>query len=344
MRIAPSLNSINQDIVQNKEPDDVSSLDGEDEDSGPKIDLPQPSVLSSFLDPLDALIEVDDLSDALTSFENLMGGIVEAVQEHFHLPPQRSSTYKGDNKKQFDPMNAQEVQKLYKWNRRRCVRNIACPNTNRCSIPKRILHNYFTMTWGAPNEEFMLEATDTKERPNVLDSLDPEFVLSCLQTCENSAPGLDQITYKQWREVDPRCLVLSKIFNICLKFKDVPKTWKMSNYVLIHKKDDLNLIENWRPISLSNTIYKLFTKCLTRKLQDWCSFNQVLSSAQKGFTPHDGVIEHNFLLAQFIESAKRNKSDPLLAFLDISNAFGSFHMKSFLKLWNKKALIMSSLP
>ncbi|GFT61525.1 transposon TX1 uncharacterized 149 kDa protein, partial [Nephila pilipes] len=97
----------------------------------------------------------------------------------------------------------------------------------------------------------------------------------------------------------------------------------MSNCVLIHKKDDLNLIENWRPISLSNTIYKLFAKCLTRKLQDWCSFNQVLSPAQKGFTPYDGVIEHNFLLAQFIENAKRNKSEALLAFLDISNAFGS---------------------
>ncbi|GFT80344.1 putative reverse transcriptase [Nephila pilipes] len=214
-RIAPSLTSINQDRTQNKY-DDVSSLDGEDEDCGPKIDLPHPSVLSSFLDPLDALIEVDDLADALTSFENLISGIVEAVQEHFHLPLQRASNNKGENKKQFDPMNAQEVQKLYKWNRRRCVRNIACPNTNRCSISKDILQNYFTMTWGAPNEEFMLEASVTKERPIVLDSLDPEFVLCCLQTCENSAPGLDQITYRQWREVDPRCLVLSKIFNICL--------------------------------------------------------------------------------------------------------------------------------
>ncbi|GFT61829.1 hypothetical protein NPIL_48891, partial [Nephila pilipes] len=111
-RIAPSLNSVNQDIITNKEPEDVFPSDGEDEDSSPKIDLPQPSVLSSFLDPLDALIEVDDLSDAITSFENLMGGIVEAVQEHFHLSPQRSSTLKNENKKQFDPMNAQEVQKL----------------------------------------------------------------------------------------------------------------------------------------------------------------------------------------------------------------------------------------
>ncbi|GFS87970.1 transposon TX1 uncharacterized 149 kDa protein, partial [Nephila pilipes] len=127
----------------------------------------------------------------------------------------------------------------------------------------------------------------------------------------------------QWREVDPRCLALSKIFNICLKLKDVPRAWKISNCILIHKKGDQGMIENWRPIALSNTIYKLFMKCLTRKMQDWCSMNQVLSSAQKGFTPHDGVIEHNFLLAQHIENATRQKNESLIAFLDISNAFGS---------------------
>ncbi|GFT23008.1 transposon TX1 uncharacterized 149 kDa protein, partial [Nephila pilipes] len=82
-------------------------------------------------------------------------------------------------------------------------------------------------------------------------------------------------------------------------------------------------MENWRPIALSNTIYKLFTKCITRKLQDWCSLHDVLSPAQKGFTPYDGVIEHNFLLSQHLELARRNGSDSLLAWLDISNAFGS---------------------
>ncbi|GFY56889.1 retrovirus-related Pol polyprotein from type-2 retrotransposable element R2DM [Trichonephila inaurata madagascariensis] len=35
--------------------------------------------------------------------------------------------------------------------------------------------------------------------------------------------------------------------------------------------------------------------------------------------PHDGVLEHNFLLNQHIEEARRNH----LAWLDISNAFGS---------------------
>ncbi|GFY56870.1 retrovirus-related Pol polyprotein from type-1 retrotransposable element R2 [Trichonephila inaurata madagascariensis] len=39
--------------------------------------------------------------------------------------------------------------------------------------------------------------------------------------------------------------------------------------------------------------------------------------------PHDGVLEHNFLLNQHIEEARRNHQDRFLAWLDISNAFGS---------------------
>ncbi|GFT18415.1 retrovirus-related Pol polyprotein from type-2 retrotransposable element R2DM, partial [Nephila pilipes] len=340
MRIAPPIMSINQDTLGNCEKDsNALPSDDEDENISPKIDLPVPSVLNSFLDPLDALIEVDDVSNGLETFENLMSGITTAVQDFFHLPPKRSSGNKNiTNRKAFDPMNAQEVQKLYKWNRRRCVRQIALPVSNRCPISKTSLHDHFLKTWGAPNQDYILQPGKNNERPPILDSLDPEFVLSCLQTCENSAPGSDQISYRQWREVDPRCLALSRIFNICLKFKDIPRAWKISNCVLIHKKDDLDLIDNWRPIALSNTIYKLFMKCLTRKLQDWCEFNQVLSSAQKGFTPHDGVIEHNFLLAQSLELAKRNKTDIFLAFLDISNAFGSIPHEVIFKVMEREGV------
>ncbi|GFW64535.1 retrovirus-related Pol polyprotein from type-1 retrotransposable element R2 [Trichonephila clavipes] len=63
-------------------------------------------------------------------------------------------------------------------------------------------------------------------------------------------------------------------------------------------------------------------KCLTRALSNWCDVHEVLSPAQKGFMPHDGVIEQNFLINQHLEEVRRNQQDRLLAWLDISNAFG----------------------
>ncbi|GBN17412.1 Retrovirus-related Pol polyprotein from type-2 retrotransposable element R2DM [Araneus ventricosus] len=82
-------------------------------------------------------------------------------------------------------------------------------------------------------------------------------------------------------------------------------------------------IKNWRLIALSNTIYKLFAKCLVARLSDWCSRYSVLSPCQKGFLPHDGVIEHNFTLQDRKRSARRRKKDFCIAWLDVSNAFGN---------------------
>ncbi|GIY24080.1 retrovirus-related Pol polyprotein from type-2 retrotransposable element R2DM [Caerostris darwini] len=45
--------------------------------------------------------------------------------------------------------------------------------------------------------------------------------------------------------------------------------------------------------------------------------------AQKGFTPFDGVMEHNFVLQRRMEHARASKTNICLAFLDISNAFGA---------------------
>ncbi|GFQ89968.1 retrovirus-related Pol polyprotein from type-1 retrotransposable element R2 [Trichonephila clavata] len=48
-----------------------------------------------------------------------------------------------------------------------------------------------------------------------------------------------------------------------------------------------------------------------------------MSPAQKGFSPFDGVIEHNFLLSEHLETARRDKCERFVAWLDIANAFGS---------------------
>ncbi|GIY90124.1 retrovirus-related Pol polyprotein from type-2 retrotransposable element R2DM [Caerostris extrusa] len=49
----------------------------------------------------------------------------------------------------------------------------------------------------------------------------------------------------------------------------------------------------------------------------------VLSPNQKGFTPFDGVLEHNFVLQRRPENARLSKKNLCVVFLDVSNAFGS---------------------
>ncbi|GFV08514.1 retrovirus-related Pol polyprotein from type-2 retrotransposable element R2DM [Trichonephila clavipes] len=103
----------------------------------------------------------------------------------------------------------------------------------------------------------------------------------------------------------------------------VPQSWKNSRVVLIFKKGDPLNISNWRPISLLNTMGKIFSSVLASRLSSWATINDRLSPFQKGFRENEGCVEHNFLLEQAIVEAKRSRSDLALAWLDLENAFGS---------------------
>ncbi|GFU19081.1 transposon TX1 uncharacterized 149 kDa protein, partial [Nephila pilipes] len=302
----------------------------------PKLDLQRPKIIDSFFDPLKAILEIDDLEEASNIFQNLMVNLTSVMQEFFHLSPRPTeNSNKKPTSKPFDPNNAQRIQRLYRWNRRRCIKNLTSPDSSRCPVSRDNITDHFKKCWSAPTQSFAMTNSDPPDLPPVLDVLTPEFVASCLQGCENSAPDPDLLTYKHWREADPRGSILSTIFNICLKLKDIPADWKSSNCILLPKKGDLKAIENWRPISLSNTVYKLFSKCLTRRLQDWCEMHNILSKCQKGFTPYDGVVEHNFIIGQHLENARRSHTNAFLVWLDISNAFGSIpHEVLFVSLKN----------
>ncbi|GFT43840.1 retrovirus-related Pol polyprotein from type-1 retrotransposable element R2, partial [Nephila pilipes] len=255
-----------------------------------KIDVGKISILSSFSEPLEALLEVDDLEGAQFAFESILNDIIT---------------------------------KQYRWNRRKCIRNLVNPSSSFCQLNKEFLRTHFTNTWAPPTILYSYPESSPPSLPPILEILTPEAIAACLQGCENSAPGPDRLSYQHWKTIDPSCSIVAKIFNICIKLKDIPSTWKDSNCILIPKKGDLSSIDNWCPITLSNSIYKLFSKCLARKLQDWCGIHKVLSPCQKGFTPFDGVVEHNFVIGQHLEAARRSHTESFLVWLDISNAFGS---------------------
>ncbi|KAA0186385.1 hypothetical protein HAZT_HAZT008688 [Hyalella azteca] len=148
-------------------------------------------------------------------------------------------------------------------------------------------------------------------------------ILERLRTAENTSPGSDGITYKHWRAVDPECRVLHLIYKICLQNKRIPSVWKESKTILIPKDGDPTDMKNWRPVTLCRTIYKIYTSCLVDCLRTWSTSEGVFCHAQKGFMPHDGVIEHNFALQTYLDNARRSQGEACVALLNFSNAFGS---------------------
>ena len=78
-------------------------------------------------------------------------------------------------------------------------------------------------------------------------------------------------------------LPLQLIFNLSFKTGSIPSEWKLAHIIPIHKKDDKNDIENYRPISLTCIVSKIFEKCVRDELLIQCQ--HLIHVTQHGFLP-----------------------------------------------------------
>lgn len=225
--------------------------------------------------------------------------------------------------KKIDPTNPTEIQKLYRRNRKKALRLILDKDSDFCDLNPEEVANHYNSTSSDPpvSTDFMIEG---EPATNVMNTgrFTRREVSRRLKSCENTSPGPDGITYNHLKLIDNSATALTPLYNCCLKFKDVPSSWKNTT-TLIYKKGDSSDPGNWRPIALGNTIYKLYASCLYKRLYTWLDNNKILSPCQKGFLPHDGVFENNYVLDNIMRKFKIKKKDLFFASLDISNAFGS---------------------
>jgi hypothetical protein len=153
-------------------------------------------------------------------------------------------------------------------------------------------------------------------------------IRACLKSKHNlSALGLDGIGYLHLKfGGDPMIKFLSLIFGDCVAERKVPQTWKSSTTVLLYKKGAEMEMKNWRPISITCGVYRLFTAMMTKWIQDQHSANklQIFSRSQKGFVQGQaGCMEHAVLTREMISHATLHHKDLYMVQIDFSNAFGS---------------------
>ena len=160
---------------------------------------------------------------------------------------------------------------------------------------------------------------------------------------KNTAPGIDGLSYSNWRWVDLKGLILAGIYNICRTNSRVPSSWKHSTVTLIHRGGEPAEMQNWRPISLQLTIYKLCAAIIARRIPSWATATSSFSPAQKGYLAFDGCAEHNFLLRSMLTDSRRRRRNLVLTWLDIREAFPSVSHHLMLFLMERLGLLGSIL-
>lgn len=136
------------------------------------------------------------------------------------------------------------------------------------------------------------------------------------------AAGPDMINNVVLREAakelsDPLCDLFNKSLDECR----VPDTWKEANVCAIFKKGDPSLVQNYRPISLLNTLEKVFERLIFKYLYNHFHTNRLLTSVQSGFMPGDSTTNQLIDIYNTFCKALDEGKEVRVIFFDISKAF-----------------------
>ena len=114
---------------------------------------------------------------------------------------------------------------------------------------------------------------------------------------------------------------MTLLFNLSFSQGQIPFDWKLANVVPVHKKGDKSNVENYRPISLTSLVMKVFEKCIRDELLSLCS-NRI-HPAQHGFLPNRSCTTQ---LIPFIDKIARGLNNNIrtdVVYFDFAKAFDS---------------------
>ena len=114
--------------------------------------------------------------------------------------------------------------------------------------------------------------------------------------------------------------LLLKLFNIILTTGIYPDPWKLGEIIPIYKnKGDNKDPSNYRPITLTSCISKLFSIILNERLSKY--IENIINPNQGAFLKGSSTTNHLFALHSLIEYSKCIKKTLYCAFIDLSKAY-----------------------
>ncbi|GJS82400.1 RNA-directed DNA polymerase, eukaryota [Tanacetum coccineum] len=139
---------------------------------------------------------------------------------------------------------------------------------------------------------------------------------------ENKSPGPDGFTFEFFRKFWD---VLGKDFSLAIMWFfyhcSFAKGCNSSFIALIPKCIDPKFVNNYRPISLIGSLYKVVTKILAIRLSS--VLNNLISEVQSAFLPNRQILDGSFIINELLSWCKLKKKQAMLFKVDFAKAYDS---------------------
>ena len=139
-------------------------------------------------------------------------------------------------------------------------------------------------------------------------------------TNSNKAAGPDEIHGNVLKNcASTLAAPLTMLFNLSFVTGCIPDEWKLASVVPVHKKGDKGSVENYRPISLTSLVMKVFERCIKNELFSACQ--AYLDPRQHGFVNGKSCTTQMIPFTNNLALALNNKSKMDIIYFDFAKAF-----------------------
>jgi Reverse transcriptase (RNA-dependent DNA polymerase)/Endonuclease-reverse transcriptase len=114
---------------------------------------------------------------------------------------------------------------------------------------------------------------------------------------------------------------LLMIFQKCIDLKEIPTQWKVANISPIFKKGSKTNAENYRPISLTSVVCKIFEHIITSNIATYLEQNSLFNPDQFGFRKNRSCEFQLQRVCQDLSFLLDGGGEADLIFLDFAKAF-----------------------
>jgi len=171
------------------------------------------------------------------------------------------------------------------------------------------------------------------------DYTEDEINKTIQQLKNNKSHGQDGIPGETYKALKP--WIAKPIMQILNKIKNrdkLPPEWTQGTMVHIYKKGDAHECKNYRPICLTQIIYKIWSKLITGKLIQ--IIHLLTDQTQYGYKPGLSTLDTILKIEQYIQNGTKGEQ---ILLMDLSKAFDTINRTQLWTTLYKKGIPLETI-
>ena len=165
--------------------------------------------------------------------------------------------------------------------------------------------------------------------------ISPEMVTSKLNKLKmNKASGIDSVGTRMLIELSQEISdIVAELFNKSLTTGEIPQEWRLANVTAVYKKGKKINPANYRPISLTVNLCKVFESILRDKIMDHLEKHCLIKESQHGFVRKKSCLTNLLVFMEEVTNYLDSGYPVDVIYLDFQKAFDKVpHQRLLMKL------------